>query len=90
MAWLGESSTVSFSELPSDEGESLSLVPVRLIDVLEPSVPRKYFLSARAAEGVLRRADKRDRTLDSDLEMALRELSATSAEEPTMGRTKGR
>jgi hypothetical protein len=64
--------TLSTSEFPSAaEGCSLS-------DILEsPGLHlRKYFLSARAAQGILRRAAKRGRALPPALQQALESLAA--------------
>jgi hypothetical protein len=47
-----------------------------LSDVLETTVSERYALSARAAKGILRRADARGRTLPRELEQALRELAS--------------
>jgi hypothetical protein len=40
---------------------------------LEENVPQKYFLSAKACQGILRRAEKRGKKLPEVLERALRE-----------------
>ncbi len=64
--------THSTSEFPS-EGVASSLS-----DVLETRpVPRKYWLSAKAAEGILRRAAKRQKTLPQRLMTALEGLAAS-------------
>ena len=42
-----------------------------LSDILETDVPQKYYLSARAARGILRRAEKRDKVLPETLRVAL-------------------
>lgn len=57
----------SISESPSVAVES------SLSDILEPPGEhlRKYFLSAKAAEGILRRARKRNRKLPEALDLAL-------------------
>jgi hypothetical protein len=52
-----------------------------LAEILEPQAAPKYFLSARAARGILRRAAKRQRTLPPALEAALTELASTLPEE---------
>jgi hypothetical protein len=54
---------------------------VTLADVLEPNAPARYSLSARAATGILRRAEKRGRELPEALAMALRELSSRNTGE---------
>ncbi|HZT91242.1 MAG TPA: DNA cytosine methyltransferase [Gaiellaceae bacterium] len=57
-----------------------------LTDVLEPSSPPKYWLSARAARGILRRAQKRGRTIHPTL---LRALSAVAGDSPGTTSTGG-
>lgn len=57
---------LSTSESPNDAVES------SLRDVLETSpVPAKYFLSQKAAQGILRRAERRGRRLPEPLRTAL-------------------
>jgi hypothetical protein len=50
------------------------------MEILEPpqNVPEKYSLSARAAQGILRRAQKRGRTLPSHLSAALEQVAQTT------------
>lgn len=67
---LGECWTADTSECRSDGGVSSSLP-----DVLEADVPPRFYLSQKAAAGILRRAEKRAKTLPEHLESALRELS---------------
>jgi hypothetical protein len=74
-AWHGGFSTAATSECPSADGECSSS-PVTLGDVLEPNAPARYSLSARAATGILRRAEKRGRELPGALETALRSLAS--------------
>ncbi len=69
-AWHGGFSTAVTSECRSDDAGCSSSEP-SLADVLEPSAPAKYSLSARAAAGILRRAEKRGRQLPSHLSAAL-------------------
>ena len=69
-AFPGGWSTLGSSESPSDAVECL------LSDVLEMTVSERFALSARAAKGILRRADARGKTLPVELEQALRELAA--------------
>jgi len=80
MAWRTGLSTLASSECPSgDDGSSSSVceaVTTTLTDVLQPSAPPRFYLSARAAQGILRRAEKRGRTLPTALEQALAALSA--------------
>jgi hypothetical protein len=62
----GECWTLSSSECPSDA------VASSLSDILETgAVPRRYYLSAKACAGILRRAAKRRRELPPLLRMAL-------------------
>lgn len=62
---LGERSTLNFGESPSvAEGSGLW-------QILEDNVPLKYYLSAKACAGVLRRAEKRGKALDPVLRTAL-------------------
>ena len=90
MGWLGGFSTAVSSECRSDEDGCSSSEPA-LSEILEPpqSVPARYLLSARAAQGILRRAEKRGKALPSHLRTALEavsqepsEVSATAALEP--------
>ena len=46
-----------------------------LSQVLEPQVAPKYFLSAKAARGILRRAEKRGKTLPELLARALQQVA---------------
>ena len=64
----GECWTADTSECPSGGGVFSSLP-----DVLEATVPSRFFLSPKAAAGILRRARKRGRDLPEPLERALRE-----------------
>lgn len=66
----GECWTADTSEFPSGGGVSSSLR-----DVLEETVPDRYFLSQRAAAGILRRAEKRGRQLPEQLRSALSNLA---------------
>jgi hypothetical protein len=66
MACPGESWTLSTSESHKGEGESL------LSDILETGdIPPRFFLSRKACEGILRRADKRGKELPDILSHAL-------------------
>ena len=71
-AWRGGFSTHVSSECRSADGACSSSEP-SLTEILEPpsNVPARYSLSARAAAGILRRAEKRGRTLPSHLSAAL-------------------
>src|SRR5574341_920915 len=61
----GQFLKLSTSESPSAGGGSSGC---SLGDILEPDVPLKYYLSARACAGILRRAGRRGRTLPPHLE----------------------
>jgi len=71
-AWAGGFSTHVSSECRSVAGECSSSEPA-LTEILEEqqNVPAKYSLSARAALGILRRAEQRGRTLPDHLWSAL-------------------
>lgn len=73
MGFRGVCLTASFSESPN------AAAVCSLSDVLESHVPQRFFLSPRAAMGILRLAEKRGRTLPSRLQAALESL-ATQAE----------
>lgn len=68
-ALAGEWSTLDTSEFPSDA------VECSLSDVLETTVPQRYALSARAAKGILRRANARGKKLPPPLEAALHQTA---------------
>lgn len=56
-----------------------------LSSVLETGpIPRKYFLSAKACAGILRRAEKRGKALPPMLKAALESVAATLVEAPKM------
>lgn len=61
----GDYMTRSFGECPREENVS------RLSQILQDSVPEKYALSAKACEGILRRAEKRGKELPARLKAAL-------------------
>lgn len=65
--WLGDSSTLNIGECPREENVSL------LSQILEVNVPQKYYLSARACQGILNRASRRGKKLPELLEAALLE-----------------
>ncbi len=71
----GTASAGGFSTLDSSEFPSAA-VECSLSDILEGTVDRRYALSARAARGILRRADARGRALPAALLRALQGLSA--------------
>lgn len=78
-AWPGGFSTHVSSECRSDAGGCSSSEP-SLTEILEPpaSVPERYSLSARAARGILRRAQKRGRILPPHLLAALESVAGES------------
>jgi hypothetical protein len=56
-------------------GESPSVaVESTLSSILEANVPEKYYLSAKACEGILRRAEKRGKELPQMLKAALEQM----------------
>lgn len=66
MAYVGERWTLNTSESHKGEEESL------LSDILEiGEIPQRFFLSKKACEGILRRAEKRGKELPEQLKMAL-------------------
>lgn len=67
-AWLGDSLTLNIGESPSAERESL------LSWILEDNVPQKYYLSARACQGILTRALRRGKPLPDILRQALMDV----------------
>jgi len=64
----GVSMTLNFGEYPSDAREST------LSQILDLNAPEKYSLSPRACAGILRRAEKRGKTLPDMLKDALMEV----------------
>ena len=61
----GEFSMLNFGESPKDVDESL------LSQILQDNVPEKYYLSEKACQGILRRAEKRGKQLPEILRKAL-------------------
>ena len=59
--------TLNFGESPSVAREST------LSQILEANAPEKYYLSAKACAGILRRAEKRGKELPKMLKDALEE-----------------
>lgn len=66
--WLGDSSMLNIGESPNEERES------RLSWILEGNVPQKYYLSARACQGILTRASRRGKPLPEVLRQALMDV----------------
>lgn len=69
-ALLGEYTTRSFGECPSEENVS------RLSAILEDAPHPKYYLSAKACQGILNRVERRGKKLPEQLETALRAQAA--------------
>lgn len=67
-AWLGDSSMLNIGELPSVARESL------LSQTLEVNAPERYYLSARACQGILIRASRRGKPLPELLKTALLDM----------------
>ena len=65
MAFRGECWTLDTLESPSDA------VECSLSQVLNPTAPQRFSLSARAASGILRRANRRGKVLPATLQTAL-------------------
>jgi hypothetical protein len=82
----GGFSTAVSSECRSDADGCSSSEP-SLSMILEPplSVPARYSLSARAARGILRRAERRGRTLPSHLSAALETVARTTTTDKQAG-----
>ena len=73
-AWHGGYLTLNTPEFPNFQGRSRSEGDVSsLSDILVAgNVPQKYYLTVKCAEGILRRAARRGKTLPPVLEVALR------------------
>ena len=56
-----------------------------LSDVLESKTSEKYTLSPKACEGILRRAEKRGKTLPERLRVALQQAASREQTEPAQG-----
>ena len=63
--WLDDSLTLNIGEFPREESASL------LSLILEDNAPQKYYLSARACQGILTRASRRGKPLPEVLRQAL-------------------
>ena len=88
--------TRSFGDAPStlmeecSQGERHNGVSVsRLSQILMDSPPQKYYLSAKACNGILRRAEKRGKELPEQLRKALERQSAFKNEQENPGGGKG-
>ena len=76
MASPGGFLTLSISEWPS------AAAVCSLSQVLVTDAPPKYFLSAKACLGILRRAEKRSKELPEVLERSLRAVAMAEATQP--------
>lgn len=83
MLYRGECWTLSSSEYPNDAAVCF------LSGILCPDAPQEYFLTPTACEGIIRRAERRGRslppTLKGALEAAIRSNSAIPAHRATGG-----
>lgn len=77
-AYDGGDTMQNFSESPKDAAVS------SLSQILLGTVPQKYYLSAKACRGILRRSAERGKTLPPQLESAVR-MQAGLREEPETG-----
>lgn len=73
----GDNLTLNIGECPSEESAST------LSEVLEVIVPKKYYLSATACAGILRRAERRGKELRPQLKEALISVVNASTQEET-------
>ena len=64
----GDNTMPNFGECPSVAREST------LSQILEANAPEKYYLSAKACEGILRRAERRGKALPPILKEALLQM----------------
>ena len=73
-AWLGELTMRNTGEYPN------AVVESRLSQILEETPLPKYYLSAKACLGILRRAERRGKDLPQELKEALAaQVKASSA-----------
>ena len=79
---LGEYTTHSFGEYPSEGRESL------LSQILQDNPHPKYCLSARACQGILNRAERRGKELPPLLRETLLKQSLSKSEQDVMGGAK--
>ena len=70
--WHGDNSTLNIGECPNVVKESF------LSQILQDDVPPKYFLSARACQGILRRAKTHGKILPPELKTVLIAQSTTT------------
>ena len=89
-AWRGELLTLSIPEFPNFRGRSRSEGDVSsLSDILiRGSIPQRYYLTAKCAEGILRRAERRGKPLPPVLKAALERQAKSSKQSGGMAATK--
>lgn len=66
-----------------DADENMTFGSLFSGNILEMDVPQKYYLSAKAARGILRRAEKRGKELPKLLEHSLRILAELPGQQET-------
>lgn len=64
----------AYADCISGDRWSVAAVESTLSQILEVEVPKKYYLSAKACEGVLRRAERRGKELPPGLKTALEQM----------------
>ena len=69
MGLAGVCSTANISEWPRDANVC------SLSEILEPHVPRRFYLTAKACKGILRRAERRGKELPPALARALKAVA---------------
>ena len=79
---LGEYTMHSFGESPKDGVES------HLSQILQENVPPKYYLSALACKGILRRSTERGKQIPELLRMVLEKQSQSKTDAEKMGGAK--
>ena len=79
----GECSTRNIGASPSVVEESF------LSQILEATVPEKYYLSARACAGIIRRAENRGKELPPELKAALELQASCEIEQDAQGGGQG-
>ena len=86
LAWHGEYLTLNIPEFPNFQGQSRSAGDVSsLSDILvRGSIPQRYYLTAKCAEGILRRAERRGKPLPPVLKAALIRQSQSACVEENL------
>ena len=90
LVWHGECLTLNIPEFPNFQERSRSEGSVcSLSDILVTgNIPARYYLSVKCAEGILRRAERRGRTLPEIMKAAMirQSQSASDAENQEVAR----